>query len=82
MALGVLALIFAGLLLWMRARRKQRQPLPPESQKQEYGAPYAGEVNGNHTLSELDARKPQEEKDGFPVARGQMAGELEADPAR
>ena len=66
----------------MRARRKQRQTLPPEPQKQEYGGTNANEVYGNHTLSEMDGGNPQEEKDGFPIAGLQTAGELEANPAR
>ncbi|KAF6240049.1 hypothetical protein HO173_001659 [Letharia columbiana] len=81
-SLGVLALISAGLLLWARARRKQRQIPPPKSQKQEYAGTYASEVDGNHIPSEMDGRNLQEEKDGFPIARRQTAGELEADPAR
>lgn len=82
-ALAVLALLAAGLLLWARARRKQRQIPPLESQKREYGGSYAGEVNGNRTLSEMNGRNEQEEKDGFPIAGPHTrAGELEADPAR
>ncbi|CAD6573785.1 MAG: hypothetical protein ASARMPREDX12_006244 [Alectoria sarmentosa] len=82
-ALGVLALISAAvLLLWMRARREQRQTLPPELQKQEYGGSYATEVNGNHTVSEMEGKNQEEEKDGFPIATRQTVGELEAEPAR
>lgn len=66
----------------MRTRRKQRQKLPPAPQKQGYGGTYASEVNGTHTLSEMDGQNQQEEKDGYPIARRQTAGELEAEPGR
>lgn len=66
----------------MRARRKkkQRQVAPPETQGQEYGGgKHAGDSNGVHTVSEMDGRNQQEEeKDGFPIARPQATGELEA----
>lgn len=79
MALGVLVLLLAGLLLWMRARRKHREA---PSQKQGYGGMHASEMNGDQTLAEMDGGNPQEEKDGFPIARRQTAGELEAVSAR
>ena len=66
----------------MRARRKnKRQAPPPEPEKQEdYGdGTHTGASNGICTVSEMDGRTPQgEEKDGFPIARPQAAGELEA----
>ena len=75
-------LIFSGLLVWTRALERQRQILPLESQKQEYDGTQASEVNGNHIVLETDERYQQEEEDGSPIARGEIAGELEANPAR
>ena len=47
------------------------------------GEVFASEVPGHHPLSEMDgSSNRQEEKDGFPVARRETAGELEGDPAR
>ena len=61
---------------------KQRQILIPTSQKQEYDKTYTSEAKRNCTILKMEGRTQQEEKDGFPIARGQTPGELEADPTR
>ncbi|KAM0803567.1 hypothetical protein BDR22DRAFT_886402 [Usnea florida] len=92
--LGVLALLAAALFLWLRARKKKQprndRALASASEfesvpkKPEYGGDvFASEMAGHQPLSEMDGGSGrQEEKDGFPVARREEAGELEADPAR
>ena len=39
-------------------------------------------MDGKQTLPEMDGGNAQGEKDGFPIARRQTAGELEAEPVR
>ena len=76
--LGILALVLASLLAWMRKRTKTRQvPLPGPLQQQN-GMAYTSEENANHESSETE--ETIEEKDGYPIATtGHTAGELEAD---
>lgn len=73
----------------MRARKKKQPRNPPPGsesesmQKRGHGGAFASEVAGHHPLPEMDGSgHRQEEKDGFPIATREAAGELEADPAR
>ena len=72
----------------MRARRRRRQQL---QRAQDKHRDCAVEMDGRYALPEMDGRSgkgaeegeeedEKEEKDGFPIARRQTAGELEAEP--